>query len=383
MDGDAFDAPLVNRARTAILESKAPDVVETKEIAVTTIPEARDKGWYKQRGCNWVFTIFGYTPELLTQMKEAWPLRYPDFKCIMWGEEICPDTKRPHLQGFMCFEQVKSGTQITALKSDCRWARMIKPVINNAIYCKKDQTGIVLVGTLPISNAQKGALGAVMNPWNQMQEAIVKGATKRELMVSYAELWGKFSSGCNLMFDTFKPTGEYDLIKKYGKLLEWQQALLEIALKEPDGRSVYWIYEPIGGKGKTAFIKHLAVNHSFQALTNAQTRDLACAWEGKSICMNFARSEITDWNYDILEKIKDGMMFSPKYQSATKFSAMHKDVHVICFANEPPNVSKLSMDRWKLYEIVDEKLVIRDPKAFVTHLGFNTASIPLNAPKPG
>jgi len=49
--------------------------------------------------------------------------------------------------------------------------------------------------------------------------------------------------------------------------------------------------------------------------------------------------------YSFLESVKDGMIFSPKYDSTTKF--MEQKCHVVVMCNELPDISKLSRDRYK------------------------------------
>nr|QKV51230.1 putative replication associated protein [Crucivirus sp.] len=352
MDSDAFESKLVDVRH----DMPAPQPTETKTSS--PVEPVKDSKWYKQRACNWCFTIFGYTPELVEQMKTEWPDRLAGFKCLMWEPEICPDTKRPHLQGFICYEQVKSGKQITdKLMDKCRWSVMREPVVNNVIYCSKDKVGITIIGTLPISNAMKGALGKTMGPWNQLKERTKAGASITEIDDEFTDLAGKFPNGVDRIYNRFKPKGEFNLITKYGSLYPWQKDLLDIIELGANARSVIWCWEAQGDTGKSFFVKHLAVNHGFQPLTNAATRDIACAWERGNVCIDYARTDSTERNYDIIEKIKNGLMFSAKYQSCTKFSEQYKDVHVICFANEPPDVTKLSMDRWRIYNIVDKKLV--------------------------
>ena len=54
----------------------------------------------------------------------------------------------------------------------------------------------------------------------------------------------------------------------------------------------------------------------------------------------------TDELYYAIEKIKDGLLKDPRYQSKTV--NIH-GVKVMVMCNHEPNVSKLSADRWVLY----------------------------------
>lgn len=70
---------------------------------------------YRPRANNWTVTLFGdYLPDKITldpngtplQSKEAWFKNPQIFKYAIFGRETCPDTKKPHLQGFVaCYKQ--------------------------------------------------------------------------------------------------------------------------------------------------------------------------------------------------------------------------------------------------------------------------------------
>jgi len=50
--------------------------------------------------------------------------------------------------------------------------------------------------------------------------------------------------------------------------------------------------------------------------------------------------------YDFLEEVKNGYLFSPKYESRVKRLATTP--HVIVFMNEHPDMAKLSEDRYSI-----------------------------------
>ncbi len=49
--------------------------------------------------------------------------------------------------------------------------------------------------------------------------------------------------------------------------------------------------------------------------------------------------------YDFLEQVKNGMVFSPKFDSRFKYS---KPPHVVVLMNEHPDMSRLSADRYRI-----------------------------------
>ena len=80
-------------------------------------------------------------------------------------------------------------------------------------------------------------------------------------------------------------------------------------------------------------------------------------WQTIDIFMiNIKRSsDIAILDFTIIECIKDGRIFSGKYDSKTLFLRTPNTVMV--FSNELPPKYKLSKDRWVIFEIIDGELV--------------------------
>lgn len=124
----------------------------------------------------------------------------------------------------------------------------------------------------------------------------------------------------------------------------WQKEVLDIVAQEPDERTVHWYWEPTGGVGKTALCKHLILQHDAQML-NGKKADMAHALRDdvKIVCIDLARVTQSYAPYEAIEQIKNGLIFSGKYDSRTK---VFNSPHVIVFANYPPDMAALSADRW-------------------------------------
>ena len=68
---------------------------------------------------------------------------------------------------------------------------------------------------------------------------------------------------------------------------------------------------------------------------------------------------LTEINYDMLEGIKDGKLFTSKYDSQ-RIKVNTPNI-VMVFSNDEPNTSKLAKDRWKLFFIENDQLKERNP----------------------
>jgi len=141
-------------------------------------------------------------------------------------------------------------------------------------------------------------------------------------------------------------------ILKDEQLYTWQKDIISIIETEPDDRKIYWIWEETGNAGKTSFCKYLSVKHQAVLLT------------GKSADMKYAIAEMGDYprivlidcprsmmdyiSYPGIEEIKNAYFFAGKYESR---QIIGNSPHLFIFANAPPDMDKLSKDRWIVIHI--------------------------------
>lgn len=137
------------------------------------------------------------------------------------------------------------------------------------------------------------------------------------------------------------------------KLYNWQAEVLNVLdTKAPDSRTIYWLWEPNGNRGKTALAKHICLNYN-ALYVEGKASDVKCAIASMKqkpsvVIMGLTRSMEDYVSYTALENVKDGIFFSGKYESGM---VMYNPPHVLVFANFPPDESKLSTDRWVITEL--------------------------------
>ncbi len=140
------------------------------------------------------------------------------------------------------------------------------------------------------------------------------------------------------------------------ELYDWQKEVVEIVSGEPDLRKVYWFWSKAGGIGKSALIKHLCIEDPKGIVmcggTFKDAEYFIAQREKKKlktnvVIFNVPRSKVREGkpmiSYQGIEEIKDGLFFSPKYESAM---VLMNPPHVLVFANVPPDRTQLSEDRW-------------------------------------
>lgn len=147
---------------------------------------------------------------------------------------------------------------------------------------------------------------------------------------------------------------------------EWQLKVLEIAALKPDDRTVYWIYDKKGGSGKTTVAREIVQTYGGLIIGGASARDIYCAAidsNAEHFIINIARDHMMEGIcFRAMEALKDGMFFSPKYES--KSIVWNYNVHVIVFANHEPDLDGLSRDRWKIFEILPDGALRDAQKVF-------------------
>lgn len=155
------------------------------------------------------------------------------------------------------------------------------------------------------------------------------------------------------------------------KATEWQRKCLEVVDGEVDRRAVWWFWGQRGNVGKSTLARHL-VGFRFRdraILVGGAAGDirfgvysfLTGGKDGKEdekdlrvVVIDVPRTNAGHVSYQAIEDIKNGAMFSTKYESGM---CLFEPPHVIVFANVQPEYDKLSKDRWQVIAINPEENV--------------------------
>ena len=128
--------------------------------------------------------------------------------------------------------------------------------------------------------------------------------------------------------------------------------MLEYIEKSPDARKVVWFVDEKGNSGKTYITKYLLTEGDALRFENAKSADVKYAYNGeKTVVFDLSRSQETHVNYEVIESVKNGVVFSTKYESQMK---VFKTPHVIIMANFAPDESKMSSDRWDIRYLTED-----------------------------
>lgn len=258
--------------------------IREEEGNTEPLPQPNRKTFY-------CFTLFNFTDEIKIELNRQLGIICQKYK---YGEEICPTTNKPHLQGFF---HLKKAMRITEIK---------------------------LIGN------------PHLEPCKGNEEQNIRYVSKDGIVTS---------------FGYPKP------IKIIENLRPWQAELERLCFTEPDDRKVFWFWESVGNVGKSAFIKYMVVKHSALVCQGGKHSDIINLVfntdmdKSNILLFDIPRAHKGNISYSALECIKTGMVCNTKYETGVK---VFNSPHILIFANFPPECPEnLSADKWVVRELVD------------------------------
>lgn len=255
------------------------------------------------KGRKWCFTINNWNEEIYDTVLD-FCLKSKQYIC---AKEIAPTTGTPHLQGYVEFKNAKRFSTVKrCLGGDMASVRKARgTALDNKVYCSKEWDFVTNIGV------------------DGFQEKLRKDA-----LASYKDVvWH-----------------------------DWQQQVLDILGNPPDNRKVYWFWEPAGGAGKSFLCKYIACKYH-TIIASGKSADIfnqlrtMIKDEHKVphvVFLDIPRTSFGYLNYACLEQLKNGLVYSGKYEGG---QLIFPQPHVICFANQEPDMYAMSEDRWYVHKI--------------------------------
>lgn len=147
-----------------------------------------------------------------------------------------------------------------------------------------------------------------------------------------------------------------------GGLLPWQADLLG-HVQEYDDRKIHIVVDRQGNIGKSAFCKYVwakKLGQPVPPMTTAEdlTQFVMCMGTHRLYVIDMPRAMKKKGLYGLysgIENVKNGMLFDKRYKGVFKYI---DEPNIIVFTNTPPKLSYLSRDRWKLWTVQDNQLVV-------------------------
>nr|WIF20461.1 MAG: putative viral replication protein [Ulva CRESS virus 2] len=176
--------------------------------------------------------------------------------------------------------------------------------------------------------------------------------TTKEILLEYPALYARYSRACVEYAEALIPPPRLTATEPREG---WQRECAALFSEDttPDPRRVNFYVDDVGNTGKTWMCQYAVTNYpdKVQVLTVGKREDLAYAVDIEKTVFLFdvPRDSMTYLSYQLLEMLKNRMVFSPKYASRMKI--LRSVPTVIVFSNEPPEMTKMSADRYYVTNI--------------------------------
>lgn len=248
---------------------------------------------------RWCFTLNNWLDNELKSIENFFAQKHAMF-CI--GKEIGDENQTPHLQGYVEFKNGLTFTTLKKLNDRIHWEKAMGNRASNMKYCTKGENYITNI-----------------------------------------------------------KDRRTEILKKYNgvKWKTWQQKAIDICNSESEPRKIHWFYDPVGNSGKTFLCKYL-YNQFKAIICTGKAGDIfnQCVQfqeikkdDPEIILVDVPRTTNQFINYTAIEKLKDGLFYSGKYEGGVV--QFVDNPHVLVFSNELPNFENMSEDRWEIYYIQD------------------------------
>lgn len=287
---------------------------------------------------NWCFTLNNYTDAHVAQLESLGPrVNY-----LIYGKEVSA-TGTPHLQGFVQLQDRKRLNFVKQLIGGNPHCEKARNVPASVIYCKKEGD-YTEIGSLGAGAGSRGDL-------DSFKDAVKGGLLSlKEIRETHSEVYAKYVRYCLEYVQDHSPQRELSM----HPLRPWQEELNTQLNNEPDDRTITFVVDSTGNAGKTWFAHYYKESHDegkVQVIQPGRKADMAYCLQNtiRVLFIDAPRSKQGEYlQYDFIEDVKNGYVFSTKYESREKQLAK---CHVVVLMNEQPDMDKLSIDRYQIINL--------------------------------
>lgn len=261
------------------------------------------------------------------------PLQVDIARVYIFNIFICSDNSAgtPHLQGWIQFDRPYTFVAVTKLHPTADWRPAV--AADAANYCMK-------VGNVYLRKELKKSKQGARADFEEIRECIKNGDRGAQLRLKFPMQCARYGSYITSLIGDIARPPLPDIV-----LRPWQEHILYDFLgKPPSQRTILFVIDPVGNAGKSTFCDYLHNKLPFvQQFRNGKAIDLAHTVEYPEIALfDFSRCSDDYRPWQLVESVKDGKVFSAKYESTNKF---WKRPHVIVFTNSDVEEGAFSIDR--------------------------------------
>jgi len=288
----------------------------------------------------WCFTLNNYVEAELVSLRTS--LSQEKVRYAVFGFEEGEEKGTPHLQGYVSFKKPQSLTACKTVVGNRAHLAICKgDEAQNYKYCTKG--GNYEEFGKPTKSGKRSDIQA-------LQEAVLKGERdlkKMRMDPHLGQVVAKYPRFVNDLIRDLTPAPPL----KTHPLRDWQQDLNRTLNREPDDRTVFFVVDLKGNNGKSWFAKYYCMNHDKAVILRpTKHADMAYALpnELRVVFLDCTRKQVEYIPYTFMEELKDGLVFSNKYESCVK---RYPNVHVVVLMNQDPDMEALSADRYEIIRL--------------------------------
>ena len=297
-------------------------------------PEAAREG----QGKHWQFTVNNPSD---ADRRKLCDLGADSGRCsyLIYGEEVGA-SGTPHLQGHVSFVAKTRFRQVKALLPDGAHLELVRLLQRHIDYCKKDGA-FTEFGTPPTREASGSGLRTDLAAFRAAVESgVTDSPTLRE---EHPIVMARFPVFARSVISDVSPTPTCPR----HTLHAWQRLVLEFLAEPVHPRKILFVVDERGNQGKTYLTNYVSSRYEkVQIMQPGRLQDMSYIYreQTKILLIDVPRSRTEHLQYSFLEAVKDGRLFSTKYESRMK---TFMPPHVVVFMNEEPDMTALSADRYK------------------------------------
>lgn len=302
---------------------------------------------------NWVFTEHDVENQDLTKWAENESVQF-----IQYQLEVAPDTGKEHFQGMLLLKKRMRLSQLkTQFSPTAHWEAMKGTVSQSLSYTSKEDTrvgGPWRFGEVDETGGQ-GSRADI----HELKRKIDSGESLDSIQESNPLFFDPryVTMARNMLNHKVRRTAMAKLEERYAfaRLRPWQQEAVDHLALQSD-RHILWICDYEGETGKSFLCQWLLVSQGYQVLGQGKYQDLVYNVEPSAAGYVFdipAAVKEEFLPYSLMEKIKDGVLVSTKYEGGTKLLNSSK---VIVLANIGPDPTKFKKNRLQVYSPVKNLL---------------------------
>lgn len=298
---------------------------------------------------NWIFTEHDVSKDI-----DSWS-QNGDVKFIQWQKEMA-DTGKEHYQGMIMLEKKY---KLARLKKDfsptAHW-EVMRNLTNSLKYTSKEKTrleGPWKYGEVP--ETTMGSRSDIHDLKRRLEEGESMDSIQDSDPIYFEHRYQQMARSMQVALAKKKRLAQLEERYASCPLRGWQQEALDLLAVQCD-RKILWIADFEGETGKSFLTQWLLTFQQYQVLGPGKYQDLVynvdvCA---KGYVFDLPASVKEEYlPYSLMEKLKDGILVSTKYEGGAKYTESTK---VIVFANIGPDPAKFKKNRLAVYSPVKNLL---------------------------